>query len=53
MQALTTALPAATTTYVGPADGDFFRYFLGHSYVSEGPAAAGAGNGGTTASQPQ
>ncbi len=39
MQALTNALPSETTTYVGPADGEFFRYFLSPSYAP--PAAAG------------
>jgi len=39
MQALTTALPPETTTYVGPANGDFFRYFLGRAAGAEAPAA--------------
>ena len=37
MQALTIALPRDTTTYVGPPDGDFFRYFLGNSDNPEAP----------------
>ncbi|HEX4572624.1 MAG TPA: protease modulator HflC [Dongiaceae bacterium] len=41
MQALETALPSTTTSYVGPADGDFFRYFLGNSYNPEAPPAPG------------
>ena len=47
MQALETALPSTTTSYVGPADGDFFRYFLGNSYNPEAPPAPG---GAATAS---
>ena len=47
MQALTTALPANTTTYVGPADGDFFRYFLGRSY-NPAPAAGGGAAASST-----
>jgi Membrane protease subunits, stomatin/prohibitin homologs len=46
MQALTIALPRDTTSYVGPPDGDFFRYFLGNSYNPEAPPAAGAPTGG-------
>jgi membrane protease subunit HflC len=46
MQALTIALPRDTTSYVGPADGDFFRYFLGNSYNPEAPPTPGAGNAG-------
>jgi membrane protease subunit HflC len=41
MQALEIALPSTTTSYVGPADGDFFRYFLGNSYNPEAPPAPG------------
>ena len=48
MQALETALPSTTTSYVGPADGDFFRYFLGNSYNPEAPPAPG----GTAATSP-
>jgi modulator of FtsH protease HflC len=43
MQALTTALSGETTTYVGPPDGDFFRYFLNHSDVSLPGTAKGTG----------
>jgi modulator of FtsH protease HflC len=62
MQALTIALPRDTTSYVGPPDGDFFRYFLGNSYNPEAPpapttgdagaggAATGSGTSGTTTS---
>jgi modulator of FtsH protease HflC len=54
MQALTIALPSGTTSYVGPADGDFFRYFLGNSYNPEAPpapaAAGNAANGGVAGS---
>ncbi len=51
MQALTIALPRDTTSYVGPPDGDFFRYFLGNSYNPEAPPSpttgeAGAGEAG-------
>ena len=46
MQALSTALSGDTTTYVGPPDGDFFRYFLSHSDV--GPSG-GAKPGATQA----
>jgi len=43
MQALSTALSGDTTTYVGPPDGDFFRYFLSHSDVAPpGGAKSGA-----------
>ena len=49
MQALETALPSTTTSYVGPADGDFFRYFLGNSYNPEAPPAPNAGSGGAGA----
>ncbi len=40
MQALTTALPGDTTTYVGPADGEFFRYFLSQTPGSRTPPAS-------------
>src|SRR6185312_2789564 len=46
MQAMTIALPRDTTSYVGPAEGDFFRYFLGNSYNPEAPPAPPAGNAG-------
>ena len=48
MQALTTALPANTTTYVGPADGDFFRYFLGRSYNPAPATGSGAAASSTS-----
>ncbi|MBX7146844.1 MAG: protease modulator HflC [Alphaproteobacteria bacterium] len=37
MQALTEALPHETTSYIGSADGDFFRYFLKQSGVLSSP----------------
>ena len=44
--AMTTALTGDTTTYVGPPDGDFFRYFLSRDGVKPppgpGPGAAPA-----------
>lgn len=49
MQALTIALPRDTTSYVGPPDGDFFRYFLGNSYNPEAPPAPAAGGAATGA----
>ena len=51
MQAISTALPSDTTSYVGPADGDFFRYFLGNSYNPEAPPppSAPAPTGGAAA----
>ena len=39
--AMTTALTGDTTTYVGPPDGDFFRYFLSRDGVK--PPASGPG----------
>jgi membrane protease subunit HflC len=51
MQALTTALPADTTTYVGPADGEFFRYFLGGATLTPLPPASKAGTNATAPSQ--
>lgn len=41
MQALSNGLPAATTTYVGPATGSFFRYFGADGRLpgAAGPAA--------------
>jgi modulator of FtsH protease HflC len=50
MQALEIALPSSTTSYVGPADGDFFRYFLGNSYNPEAPPAPNAANNGAASS---
>ena len=41
LQALTVALPKDTTTYVGPPEGDFFRYF-GRMSGEAGVAAPGA-----------
>jgi len=38
MQALTAALPKDSTTYVGPPEGDFFRYF-GHMNGEAGASA--------------
>ena len=43
MQALTNSLTGDTTTYVGPASGDFFRYF-----GNQNPAAPGAGSSGSS-----
>ena len=40
MQALTAGLGGDTTTYVGPATGDFFRYFGAGSQIP--PAAGGS-----------
>jgi membrane protease subunit HflC len=40
MQALTAALPPETTAYVGPADGDFFRFFLDQAGIPGAPPAA-------------
>src|SRR4029077_11473121 len=45
MQALTTALTGDSTSYVGPPDGDFFRYFLGSSKDMVGAPTAGASAG--------
>ena len=53
MQALTTALPADTTTYVGPADGDFFRYFLGGASIVPAPPGVKACNNAAAPSQSQ
>jgi membrane protease subunit HflC len=49
MQAISTALPSDTTSYVGPADGDFFRYFLGNSYNPEAPPPPSAAPAGGAA----
>jgi len=42
MQALTTSLSGDSTTYVGPAAGDFFRYF---GNPTQPPASSGGGTG--------
>jgi membrane protease subunit HflC len=44
MQALATSLGGDSTTYVGPASGDFFRYFGSPGQ----PPAAGGGSAGTS-----
>ena len=42
LQAMNTALTGPGTTYVGPPDGDFFRYFRNESGSQAKPAQAGA-----------
>ena len=45
LQAMNTALTGSGTTYVGPPDGDFFRYFRSESGSPAKPAQAGAASG--------
>jgi len=45
MQALTTSLIPDTTTYVGPATGDFFRFFGTAGPVGGAPAGGNTGSG--------
>jgi modulator of FtsH protease HflC len=42
LQAMTTGLNGESTTYVGPPDGDFFRYFLKDTGPAAAPAQAGS-----------
>jgi membrane protease subunit HflC len=52
MQALTTALTGDTTSYVGPPDGDFFRYFLGSSKDMVGAPTQGTSAGAPASAAP-
>ena len=45
LQAMDTALTNQSTTYVGPPDGDFFRYFRNENGVPAKAAPAGAASG--------
>ena len=52
LQAMDTALSGQGTTYVGPPDGDFFRYFRSETGSPAKPAQAGAASGDLALAQP-